>query len=1182
MQQQPSKPTFSEEALANIHTYFTKLAKGQSCTSENWFPKLGKSKNSAIDDKICSPLWGDRRYGDDKTKTVDDEYKALLATVKATVDKSKMKETITKHKLCMIKYVLDELQFNGSRNQTNVGKITYERKLNILVTAGKIDLIVHIINDVSFDVYDAFLENSGFKVDEVYEAGMQKLCADINEEKWSEIPAADIFTINGKPSIIGNEKFTNQDVADELVNYLRGQMKIDNMDDEAFISHLESLDPKNCTSPEINVISLTNFADFKLSELHQIIHVAWKRCFTAEYLLENIFSSYDKLELNGFDINSNENKTIKDNFENNVIPRLAEFATLKKEHYYDRAVEMMRSWPDGVGKGIQEKEKRESNFDYFAFFKHFITYLYTQHTIDLNNTVATSIIKRAGPTLFNLLALLGFTLLSDDVSVHNGTENTFHISTYCIGQFNSLITSLNDEFAGLGNEFLTLRGGKGALYEILDKIHESCIHANGGRLLSLYCDIYNRVAGNLIDLAPVLLPVPPELLAASFASSSERKLKFVSCVRYDDFQFNKLIMAQPPSIYAPRAAPFKTVTNCNPLNAEYLVLGVFVDNGGGVSAQWLCRISGTHMHPTHNIRTPVDFLERNPAAAVKITPYEETLVCQDVARFLLVAHNWTHLVKLMRIPHLFQKDRKLTFTMYKEYALHWCRLNNDLTQSPSNTLQKVYTIYNEWKTPKDVFNVIEVEDKTLDAASATDHKAKDQYARHFFARLITGNKTATKLETLHMLNSNAKRANTSKSEWEYDLISNIVDLEYNKDKDNDKLVVKHPLYTYDITRSYQYLSILNKMFNPQKYFANVYICTSESTLRELKATLRQFDAFTKLCGQDSVISTMIYNNIYTDVTHENLQQGIKKVIKSNNANTAHIRDKTKYNMALLKDLQFLDMYNVDKVLKVLSATPKTEYLLPTVVGDSVQDVEVTGEDLGGHILKLMGYHIFVCILIVHEYSMMGAGAFDKRAYANLLSMVLTFTSLPRNEAEVDEIMHTYYTAIVDILVGFINVGGHDATTFEYHFTELARDFELLKSIGTVVKTFNVNVLDNTPRGHRGRANDEIKQTWDAFAARCNDLHYPYKDDDGEYNLKLEDHQDGFPTVFELITKAALVDELVGRFTPLVLMHTHLKQKAEKTFHKHILDTIATLQRIVPYGLVNYTEFSDFCVQYMFS
>lgn len=1092
-----------KSAVQNFKKFFDNTLTKDDHT---WFPLMAMPR--VVSNHRCSLSQDTRSY------TRIEEYPAKRALI---IDILRTDANIPDYKICACLYLFNELHiYEGERH------IGDKEKADILVFHSEFFWCI-IDEGNTFEDFNNLLLSKGVAHDEEYSTKMLKLFETIDmlnkyddlaqqRQIAEQIRMVDLFTIRHRTSIFGgdhgNENIRN--AIQTIKSYLKRHNLVRDSDlrDDDMVSFddkmITSYNPANCTLVDKDPLFLIDFKDMTLADMGTWSNFfSTGRCYTYEYIALELINGMGVLPWM-------TNPSYSDNllFTRSTIPKISKF-------YADPINIDAKGRLADVWSTLSNDIKHIMNLDVGlpnneSDWQAFFLAIYTKLDTTTRDVVVGKAFAIGGITTLNVLALLGFTMLADDLSVFNNTDGSkFNISQYCLSEFTDYVEALNK--LGYMDDLKALRYGKTTLANVIDEIDSTCIHGTGARMISIYISSFASLRNMDVSLCPVLIQTPSRLLQNLGA---QNKLEYLTCIRYD---------------------AYKSTINSNPLNSQYIVRG-FKSDG---TSKYLFSICTSHKDKGSTFQpqghhTLEDYFIKGNGNCIFI-PYIEkdgptSFEPAMAAAFFSLPENHTHLVDLMRIPYLFQKERKITFKIYKEYALHVARLQYTIKQGQAENTVRSEVLgskarqYKKWAAKmleEEVFN-IETGDNERPSVET------------FIAFL--GDKR-------FMLNTDYDdNTNTSNSE-QVSLVGNIIKLEYVHSG-----LVKEPTTNKTITRTYQYMTLLSKVMYSERYLRHVMPTTTMpinqafSDNAKTKEQLMLLERYYRMFYQEFTASTHVFDIV--DGVYFNGNQIHRKELNEHSIITTlrnHMRRKeanvdisTAYT--IITRLQNLSIYSLESFLDSL---PDSVQINVQLSNDFI--LQINTYDMRVSVKKTAAFLAFLYFICSLEYADKSIGqphtnlGIDYTAatfeYFQMLRLKSNVRASTVGQKNLDPTFIDLLFKVLSIPLRHMSQDIHSPSAFQYHFTEIMRDAYFLETMDALLAT---NTMDPAYSDFHMISNTNVQsQSFANMIAKYNKtldflntkIAYFNKDEgDMAVPLTLNDYQDSVHVRFEYLMKAHMLSK----------------------------------------------------------
>jgi len=885
-----------------------------------------------------------------------------------------------------------------------------------------------------------------------------------------------------------NKKLFTQDTGDQ-VKYIKNVLKDLNPNHCTLLSQDDPNIPYDpSVPPEQNMTRL--FKDYNLTEIDKFVNINNGYCFTQEYLTAMLIAYRGSLTHAEVSLVPRGNKltelveklavyytsgTEEEKLEkqkDDIIDGLALYSIKELEyiikHFGESCPVIFKDIHKKINDLGEDKDGEEQkNFRFAAECKNllekpiskpdltkFFTFMLSGGLKDAANMdKVKAIYNYSCNTIFELIGLAGYTLFSDMITqVHNVDGNMFSISTYCIAQMEHLRQELEkikngtgdkDNLAEALNEITFGAEADQTSYQsILKSAETQCIHGVGRRCLDYYLRAYEAMQGFAQTLRPVLppapvpppaqvggiKPIPDEILASEDAANEaiekmfalapylvrvpldiERStsIRYLTCFAHDDDTYSR----QNPNNHCYVISGFTTdLRFIHVLHAKYNNYRTLVYDNNNLSIKDSFNIISSDVYYTI---TPHNGLTYNAEYIEK---------ANILAGYYNDPKNIMEFNKLLRIPYTFHRHRKATFKAFKDYTLHICKLMaehlNEDNEDNENTTK--YSTLRTFTTDYKLTDYITMDELPLLPKHMT------------FLDLRESNNTPNKNVSKKMWNTGFNTPDSSNLEeinknYYIDTLENFLSLGYNQEliqengEDNKIAIIKTPETRKNVTRSYQFAQLLGKIlcnnnFNrimvpieeSYKYFNNYFLNAAGQVSSFIDAPFKDINFFIVLKGERKNINksnAMIYTkNISTNTPDIKIIAACIQNINTFSAIGYHAKyiageyftNVGKDNEEAVKRIRSFFEDEVDRRMELIFTLFKIFFVIipPNADNDT-------------YFMKIREY-----------IRIKSSTAFNTRNYK------------------------TMFQSIIDIMCS----EGNMQSGYKYHFTELDKEFYLLKEI----------------------------------------------------------------------------------------------------------------------------------------
>jgi len=850
--------------------------------------------------------------------------------------------------------------------------------------------------------------------------------------------------------------------------------------------------------PEQNMTRL--FKDYNLTEIDKFVNINNGYCFTQEYLTAMLIAYRGSLTHAEVSLAPRGNKltelveklavyytsgTEEEKLEklekqkDDIIDGLALYSIKELEYIIKHFGEPCPIIFKDIHKKINElKDKEEQkNFKFVAECKNllkepinkedltkFFTFMLSGGLKDAANMdKVKAIYNYSCNTIFELIGLAGYTLFSDMITqVHNVDGNMFSISTYCIAQMEHLRQELEkikigkDDKDNLADALNKIKFGSDAneiSYEgILKSAETQCIHGVGRRCLDYYLRAYEAMQGFAQTLKPVpppapaqaggIKPIPDEILASEEAANEaiekmfalapylvrvpldiERStsIRYLTCFAHDDDSYSE----RNPNNHCYVISGFTTdLKFVHVLHAKYNNYRTLVDNNNTYLS----------IKDSFNIISSDVYYTITPHNGIThIAEYREK--ANILAGYYNDPKNIMEFNKLLRIPYTFHRHRKATFKAFKDYTLHICKLMAEEykpANPPANPVDntKKYTALRTFTTDYKLTDYITMDELPLlpkhmtflDLTEANPNHPNKKYKPENENKNVSKKMWNTEFDVPDLDINNRDFQEYLNKNYYIDTLENFLSLGYNQEliEDEKIAIIKTPETRKNVTRSYQFAQLLGKIlcnnnFNrimvpieeSYKYFNNYFLNAAGQVSSFIDAPFKDINFFIVRKGK-----------------RENINKSNAMIYTRGNENTPDI----KIIAACIQNI------NTFSAIGYHAKYIDGEYF--TNLGkdnkEAVKRITSFFEDEVDRRMELI-FTLFKIFFVIIPPNADNDTYFMKiREYIRIKSST-TFNT--RN-------YKTMFQSIIDIMCS----EGNMQSGYKYHFTELDKEFYLLKEI----------------------------------------------------------------------------------------------------------------------------------------
>lgn len=1119
---------------------------------------------------ICSFLKNDRKkYRNYEPTKVDNEILKLL--------KSVSDRKLLKPELCTLVFLLQNLKYNN----TNLYNYVFNPLNKQNFSSIKIFL---------YDLYyEMFYNNNllGFMrrrnlieivIDQETENKITKLKNNILNKKFEDIYIKDIFYIKNNldhniPTIFSllskNELDTEEtqiinNIYDYLVelNYFvpNNDFNIKKVNLKNF---LKDLNTNECTIvlEDDNVLG-EKFINYTFDKIlsYKIFN---GYCFNAEYLFNMIIGLRGNLNLKGLILTEDIKYEIIDlcnvNYKNKNLNDLNSLLATYKPY----EIELLQN-------NNILKNNKLTNENVLSFLKFM---LFDYQSI-LEEKYVEDIAFSTSNTLFELIGLMGYILISDDISVFENNGNNFHISQYCIGEFlNFLEYSKN----------VTLENGQN-LFELINKLtfnndnlgtiikdmETTCIHGIGNRFLKFYLYAY-EVSQKYVEKK---LFEAKNIYQLSNTNNSSKKLNtyfplIENTLDIEEFEesLKSIFKLLPFFMYDNQdgyyfAVNYELESNSNFSNSgvsnpnnKTTLIGLYDKNNKIMKWKYNVYTNKSHRIP-QNYDTKDYFYKfteiKNPELKMNITPKEllSDASYKDFGRkYFSNQYNFNKLFNLLVSPLKFQKNRKITFKVFITYVKE---IINLLNTSKNNEFYKKIKNY-----AKD--NMTAVVPKYL-----TIIEQKDDSKINFYNSLKNTNSN----------NSNTKNLNT----YFIGNLEELLSISYSQPENKEEnVIVKSSKGNFrNIKRSYEYAKLLRNILLPE----NINVFIPDIFNRDLINANKDDDEFFKNLYKNDISNLefyylALYNS--SSIIRYNIFKSTKFIFDINNNNYTINVGGLNQSLSLYfmkntteKDKALNELYKIISSINLVNVVSNIDKLniflrkYKKLFDDNFLNNILSFIDeikLKIRVLYIVTYIFF--FIIIPSTNM------ETNYTENILVKALSkyFNNHNLNISDDSFYIQTIYTWMSCINCEF---NANVPSSYTYSIQELSKEIFMIKQINKKMNSLkiqnentNINIINKSLK--RNQNIEKLYNDYNFTIEYLNQNIFYYKENP-DIALKLNDYQDSIPVRFELLLKSIIID----KHSTMMIFWNQFEKLVDIIMNNDNMDTVNnSVQKIIPLGQSNY-------------
>ena len=573
----------------------------------------------------------------------------------------------------------------------------------------------------------------------------------------------------------------------------------------------------------------TKFLDYTLGELGDFINLGEGACLTFEHLAVNIVmnplsvAKHYELFLKGANLTQLtmgiEYKVREDiNLARNIARYILE--EYNTSSIFFRINNDKDSWKDLVTKYKGANKANAVNILEYAVKKlqseGFISQLYTNLIKTYEKFPLLHVLFlyfASSNTLYELIGLLGYTLVSDSINEagNNANGQYFKISQKCLEHFMKLLTKLKTiKFTNVGiydnqdinlldilyNISFTVNNNTYTIQRIMKEVESTCIHGIGLKFLQFYLSCYESVQKNISLLKnhqrlqiSKLVPIPDN----SVNDKIEGFLQLIPCV-YKTPEHIELNTHIKYLICVPFDGEVEASLRQrkNPFKRSYLVSGFTSE----LNFYHLMTISVNSLtnNMTPDICTMLSQTSPHMWSIKKYPSYPSNYV-------QYLEDHFRTLYQIRRMPILFQSNRVQRFKGMCEFAESMCKMMNNY----NDNYQDVIDFINSEK----FLNIMTLEEETIIPKYAILlHYDKEEHIKSKYKH--------NNVRRIRQDDNYEKDKNVSKEKEFYMIgLEEFANLPYSTSVDangNMIAIVKSPKTLTNVTNEYHYYRLINECF----------------------------------------------------------------------------------------------------------------------------------------------------------------------------------------------------------------------------------------------------------------------------------------------------------------------------------------------------------------------------------
>lgn len=909
---------------------------------------------------------------------------------------------------------------------------------------------------------------------------------------------------------------------------------------------LDMINPYKCTTVKLDdepTIGIP-FAEYTFANAGMFRHFREGYCYTGTYLATMIVGNRGNLDLKGLAVTPELKKEIVSFIASYLVgPGLAEQSDilLYLSHYTPHEHEILHRAIDMVGNGPLDTTKNRIIEEDANFTKEELVVLFRalldHFSKEMEMKSVYVIMKYSANTIFEILGLLGYIMLSDDVTVgDNANGRNFHISQYCTGILLDVFDKcqkIHIKEGTLYDELMKVTFHNESLKSLLNDLSSTCIHGMGRRFISFYLNAYKASRSFVEDLIAcrkrnkdlAVADLGPEdasmhLLAPWKVVDSDKNE-----YEYDDdayvqqvekaFALLPMFIELPATVAQDIGYKFLTCVNYefvpaasgyvkHPLN-KYAIVGGFRDDG---IFHWIVNMDGsTCFKSGGDENSPLFYMDPH-GGPVSVSPkdYVSPQTFDKIFRAMMHDKKDKDMLfkRLQHIPYVFQKDRKAMFAAFANFTLHMCRFMSHRTSTNE-----------QWK---------------MHYANILQRFGYDEYLfEPIFPKYIAA---CTEEGTLWSNALQLEDPNASvriESPKFVGSLENFLSLPYKVNDENEVIVTD--VRGGDLTKAYQQCKLLGRILNPSKPLSN-----GEQRYEELFSTLEGY--MTLVYRQGSELRQNVFRSV--EISYNGQTIGLSNPNEANafitKVKSANPQDAATL-LSLWKRLQTIDVVNapmviVDLFVDYASGPSKFSSIIENVL---VQLIHICIS------LQLLSYAYFLALLPINDpmyASLQQTEYYTKTQYVidELIPNIMAWKSRTEpTQKLVLDLIKNYHRLTIDIYCFALNPEYNPSV---YNSTELS--FQTLSEEHPLLyKLRRESALLGTRKQREsdlhmvtGRTIDVMPTMYERY-----DFTLPFLQNtfvynnviDGKSVLEHGDYQDSLPTRFNYLLRSETLENHSRKF-----------------------------------------------------
>jgi hypothetical protein len=715
----------SEEIVSVIEKFYN----GEMTPHDSkYFPFLDKDTNQLT----CSFIPKDTKVYNGKTSaTMKTNQVILIQKYLKSIIAQKKDVNFNKPEVCFFAYLLQQIKYNEKDGEDGV-KDLYTYFINKLNDKTKLDetvsdfciKIAPKICSLGFEAVNLLedlksIAQSDDAVDQIIQNIITELSKKYEDVKWDSIKILNLFYVYSnlykRPiSSILNKDFNKekkydidqQKIVDNLTTFLKDKgilLSSNSRDIDTVIAAIAKYRPDKCTiinqdDPDFD--NGTFYAEYTLDKIGTFLNLQDGHCMPIDYIALSLLASKGKpilyknthLLINISQVNviatyiyKNfiSDKIFRNDFLNNFKNNYTEDSLTHFIEENTKKDDFKTRWKNILNTTNTTNTTVELQ-DFITIFKSLISGNFTKN---LQNESIQKLYYYSSNTIFELFGLLGYTYFSDMLtSMENPDGKNFIISSTCTAKILAFYENLQnikvDDNTNLKSIVDGIEFGGESIKVILTKLNEICIHGVGKMCLRYYLNCYESFLDSMPTLETDCNPANPTKPAKQANSYKFKPLPNDQCDKFGEyFKLAPFIIKTPRKLNTlckyltclPNDGDINKYDN--PFIHSYIVSGFSTDLSQFYHLFYLFHIVET----SHNNATDISKLLRINNSVYEIKAYSDSYFNPDLnnVRDTLVKYyrnNRKKLVKLLKIPYIFSKNRLQRFNAFSDFTLHMCKM----------------------------------------------------------------------------------------------------------------------------------------------------------------------------------------------------------------------------------------------------------------------------------------------------------------------------------------------------------------------------------------------------------------------------------------------------------------------------------------------------------------------------